>query len=325
MKEKIKVKEKNNRISIIVSLFNLEEAVEELYHSIIETMTGSNEDFEIVFIDDGSTDRTYEKLTSFAKSDKYVRIIKMRSSFGEGAVLEAGLNYSSGDRLVYLSGRVRINPKEIPKLLGALQKKNDMVVGRRFPRRDSILNRGISYIFNLMVRSFSKIKLHDINSGIFVTYRSVLNKIAFYGDLCNFIPMLVGQQGYHVAEQKVEQLPGFFRKSKYPREYIQRFLDIITVFFLTRYFKKPIHFLGFLGTLFVVFGLAIEIYLFVYRILQIGGIAGRPLLVLGALLLVIGIQMISIGLLGEMIIFTHAGNIEDYNIEEIINERKVLP
>jgi len=314
-------RERNERlkISLIVALYNFAESVESLAHSVIEVMEALGDPFELVFIDDGSTDGTYEKLGVLGREDNRIRVVKMRSSFGESAALDAGLRYSEGQRIVYFSGRVRVNPKEIPKFLDALSEGKDLIVGWRSPRRDSLLNRWISRMFNGLVSRMLKVKLHDINSGIIVTYRSVLQRISFYGDLYNFIPVLAGQQGYRVAEEKIEQLPGSFRKSRYPREYLQRLLDIVTVFFLSRYSKKPIHFLGFLGTLFVFAGAGIEIYLFIYRILGMGPIAGRPLLILGALLVVIGIQMISIGLLGEMIIFTHAGDIEEYNIEEIIN------
>ena len=147
----------------------------------------------------------------------------------------------------------------------------------------------------------------------------MLDRIVFYGDLYNFIPVLTAQQGYKVGEATIAQMPGSFRTSRYPREYLRRLLDIVTVFFLTRYAKKPIHFLGFVGTLLMLAGGVIELYLFIYRILGMGPIAGRPLLILGALLLVIGIQMISIGLLGEMLIFTHAGDIEEYNIASVID------
>ena len=306
------------RISLIVSLYNFEESLESLYGSILETMAEIGDSYELVFVDDGSTDSTYKKLVSIGKADDRVRVIKMRSTFGEPSALDAGLKYSKGEWIVCMTGRVRINPREIPKLLRLLEEGNDLIVGWRSPRRDSLLNQWISWIFNLLASRMSRVKLHDINSGILVTCRSVLEKIQFYGDFYNFIPVLAGQQGYRVVEEKIEQLPGTFRKSRYPKEYVQRLLDIITVFFLSRYSKKPIHFLGFIGTIFAIGGLGIEAYLFVYRILQIGPIAGRPLLILGALMLVIGIQMISIGLLGEMIIFTHAGDIEEYNIEEII-------
>lgn len=304
--------------SLIISVFNFVDSVNALYESAVHMLQKLNIPFEMVFVDDGSTDGTYEKLMVIAKQDDRVRVVKMRSTFGESAALDAGLKHSLGYRIIYLSGRVRVNPEAIPDLLGAMKEK-DLIVGRRFPRRDSILNRCVSWGFNRMVSHLSKVRLHDISSGVLVTYREVLEKISFYGDLYNFIPVLAAQQGYRVGEANIEQLSGSFRTSKYPREYLRRLLDIVTVFFLARYSKKPIHFLGFFGTVFMIVGFGIELYLFIYRILGMGPIAGRPLLILGALLLVIGIQMISIGLLGEMLIFTHAGDIEEYNIEEIIN------
>ena len=290
-----------------------------MYHGIHESMKAFPGSFEMVLVDDASTDGTAELAAGLAEKDRWLKCIKMRASSGEAAALDAGLKYSTGEIVVFLSGRVRVNPEAIPALIRVLENGTDLVTGRRFPRRDSLLNRLVSRLFNWLVARIYKVHLHDINSGVFVTRRSVLEKVSFYGDLYNFIPILAAQQGYRIGEGDIEQLPGSFRLSKYPKEYVQRMLDMITVFFLARYSKKPIHFLGFVGTVFILFGLGILIYLFVYRMLQMGGIAGRPLLVLGALLLVIGVQMISIGLLGEMIIFTHAGDIEEYNIQEIIN------
>jgi glycosyltransferase involved in cell wall biosynthesis len=316
------VPEQSVEASVIVTVYNIAGSVQEVYESL-KQMTGRvKASWELVFVDDGSTDDTFKVLKTLADADPRMRVVKMRSNFGEAAALEAGLKYSKGKRIVYMSGRVRVNPSDIPRFLEKLDSGYDLVVGWRSPRRDSWLNRRISSVFNRMASLISRVKLHDINSGVFVTYRSVLEKVEFYGNLYNFIPVLAGQQGYRVAEETIEQLKGTFRTSRYPREYIQRLLDIITVFFLSRYSKKPIHFLGFVGTIFVIAGLGIEIYLFIYRILGMGPIAGRPLLVLGALLLVIGIQVITIGLLGEMIIFTHAGDIEEYNIEEVVNDAK---
>lgn len=306
-----------NKASIIIAVYNLADDIQALCLALLRAMSEYN--FELVFVDDGSTDETYEKLVKMAKKDSRIHAVKMRATFGEGTALRVGLSHSSGDKIVYLCGRVRVNPKEIPHFLEALDAGRDFVVGWRSPRRDSLLNRLVSRMFNRIVNLMSDVRLHDINSGMFVTRRSVLESISFHGEMYNFIPVLVRQQGYTVDELKVEQLPGAFRNSKNPKAYLRRLLDIVTVFFLTRYSKKPIHFLGFVGMVFFLVGLGIEIYLFIYRILQYGAIAGRPLLLLGAILLVIGIQMISIGLLGEMIIFTHARDIEDYNIEEIVN------
>ncbi len=310
------------KLSVIVSLFNMENYIEELYHSLKKVLTRYNRRYEIVFVEDGSEDETYQKTKELISDDGSAKIIKMRSTFGEASTFNAGLKYSSGDRIVYFTARVRINPNDLLKLLDKLEDGNDLVVGWRYPRKDSKLNQIISKTFNYITRKLSKIRLHDINSGVFVTKRSVLDNINIYGDLNNFMAILAKRQGYRIAEEKIEQLPGKFRKSKYFKEYLQRILDIITVMFLTNYSKKPIHFLGFVGAVFTLTGAAIEIYLFIYRILALGPIAGRPMLLLGALLLVIGIQLISIGLLGEMIIFTHARDIKEYNIEEISENKK---
>ena len=184
----------SSSVSLIVCLYNFAESVESLYDGVAKAMEGMGEFFELVFVDDGSTDATYERLEAIARKDGHVRVVRMRSTFGEAAALDAGLRYSKGQRIVYLSGRVRVNPAEIPKFLKALDDGMDLVVGWRFPRRDSCLNRGISWVFNRLTRRLSKVKLHDINSGVVATYRGVLEKISFYGDLYNFIPILAAQQ-----------------------------------------------------------------------------------------------------------------------------------
>lgn len=309
-------------VSVIIAVYNYGKNTESLCDKLKMVLQSTRKSFELIFVDDGSEDETYDILYGLANQNDQIKVVRMRSTFGEASALEAGLRYSVGDQIIYVSGRVRVNPEGFPALLEQLDHGYDFVVGRRFPRRDSKLNQMISWMFNRMVSGLMKIRLHDINSGVFASYRSVLQKISFYSDLYNFIPILASQQGYKVVEKNIEQLPGAFRVSKSPKEYLQRMLDILTVFFLTRYSKKPIHFMGFLGMIFCIAGLIIELYLFVYRVMMLGPIAGRPLLLLGALLLVIGIQMITIGLLGEMIIFSHAGDIEEYNIEAVVQKSK---
>lgn len=305
--------------SLILSVSDTQQTIETDIRAALDSLFSMGKPAELVVVDDASTDGTYEKILEIARDDSRVRVLRMRSGFGEAAALDAGFRHSRGQLIGFLSTRVNVKIAGLPDLFLTLENGYDLVIGRRFPRRDSLLNRLVSGFFNRIVNGLCHLQLKDINSGVFVIKREVLDRIAVYGDLNHFLPVLATQQGYKVTETVIEQLPGEFRVSRYPNEYIRRFLDIVTVFFLTRYSKKPIHFMGFLGTLCFLTGLGIEIYLFVYRILQMGPIAGRPLLILGALLLVIGIQMISIGLLGEMVIFTHAGDIEEYNIEEVIN------
>lgn len=306
------------KISFIVSVYNAEDSVEKLYTNSKKVLSRITNSYEMIFVDDGSSDATYSLLQTISENDKQVKIIRMRSSFGEASALDAGIKYSEGGKIIFYGGRIKVDLKHMERLYKKLLQGYDLVVGWRSPRKDSLLNKLVSFLFNTLVSVFSGRRLHDVNSGIILSHRYVFENISYYGNLYNFIPVLSLQQGYRVTEEKIAQIPGTYRNWRYPKEYLRRMLDIVTVFFLTKYSKKPIHFLGFLGTIFIILGMIIELYLFFYRIFLIGPIAGRPLLILGALLLVIGIQMISIGLIGEMIIFTHAGDIKEYNIEEII-------
>lgn len=312
------VRRETIELSALVVCRDFAEYVETVGRELMQALEEHGAPFEIIFVDDGSLDQTFLLLSKMSQADPRVRVIKMRSAFGEASSFDAALQLSRGGKIIYFTARVLINPKGILKLLEKLDDKCDLVVGWRYPRRDSLLNQFISRIFNMVALRWSTLKLHDINSGILVARRDVLENVPLYGDLNNFIPLLALRQGYKVAEEKIEQMPGKFRQSRYVNDYLQRFLDIITVIFLKNYSKKPLHFLGFLGAIFTIAGAGINLYLFVYRILGFGAIAGRPLLLLGALLLVIGIQMISIGLVGEMVIFTHAKDVKEYNIEKIL-------
>ncbi|NOZ55529.1 MAG: glycosyltransferase [Calditrichaeota bacterium] len=305
-------------VSFVVILNDNEADVDELVRGLRDLVNNLDTRAEVVFVDDGSRDGTFEKLSRALTDFELARAVRLRSRSGEAAALDAGLSQSSGDVVVYFTARVRPNPAQLAALVAKIAEGYDLVIGWRHPRRDSRLNQIISKMFNRMVAWLTGLKLHDINSGVFAARREVLEAIPFYGDLNNFIAVMADRLGYKIAEVQIEQLPGRFRQSRYVREYLQRLLDIVTVIFLTRYSKKPLHFLGFLGAVFTLVGGVISAYLFFYRLFGFGGIAGRPLMLLGALLLVIGIQMISIGLLGEMIIFTHARDIREYSIEKVI-------
>ena len=275
--------------------------------------------FEFIYVDDGSTDSSWAALTAIQKNCALVKAIRLRSSFGEASVLDVGFRHSQGQTIVYVTCRVHVNPQHVIRLLSKLDQGFDVVMGVRQPRRDSRLNLWVSKLFILLVSRTLKTKLHDVISGVLAARRQVLESIPFYGSLNPFLPVVAHRQGFKIAEAPVEQLTGHFNQSIYPKNYIKRMLDLISVLFLSKYSKKPLHFLGFMGAIFTLIGAGISLYLFVYRVLGIGGISGKPMLLLGVMLLVIGIQMISIGLLGEIIIFTHADSIKDYNIEEILN------
>lgn len=306
-------------ISIIVAVFNQKDYLLTLHNDLEKLLETLKQRTEIIYVDDGSNDGSYHILLRLAENAAHIRVVKLRTSFGESSAMDAGLSVARGQKIIYFTSRVRINPKDLTNFIKRLEQGADVVMGVRHPRRDSWFNQIVSWAFNSLTNRMAKLKLQDINSGVIVTRREVLECVPFYGSLNTFLPVLAHRQGYKIEEENVEQLPGRFSHSMYPKNYIRRLLDLVSVIFLSKYSKKPLHFLGFVGAVFAISGAAIDLYLFAYRLLGFGGIAGRPLLLLGTLLLVIGVQMISIGLLGEMIIFTHAKNIREYNIEETIN------
>ncbi len=310
-------KRRNAHVSVVIALHNQKERLTLLFRQLVEAFQ-DYKDREYIFVDDGSTDGTFEALKSLAAAEQNVKIVKLRTRFGESSSLDAGFNSASGDFIVYFTARVNINPAHLDRLVAKLEQGDDVVVGVRSPRRDSWLNRFVSRVFNGITNRMTTLHLHDINSGVLALRRSVLQNVPFYGALNAFIPVLASRQGYKITEAKIEQMPGHFDQSMYPDSYIRRLLDLVSVVFLSKYSKKPLHFLGFVGAIFTIIGAVINIYLFIYRILGLISLAGKPMLLLGTILFIIGIQMISIGLLGEMIIFTHAKDIKEYNIEEII-------
>jgi glycosyltransferase involved in cell wall biosynthesis len=305
----------NSRIDVTVVLTenNTREAIERQRRDIVESLEGAGLRYELIGISkNGRTDAPVTNSRAGHKS------IHLRQDFKESEALKAGLKGASGDIVVYIVGRVNVDTRGIASLVQRVRSGSDMVVGYRRPRGDSRLNQLVSKIFNMVTRLVTGLKLHDFNSGVIVARKEVYRRMPMYGDLDKFIPILAHRHGFTVTEEKIAQLPGAYRQSFYLNDYMNRFLDIITVIFLVKYSRKPLHLMGFFGLIFAGTGMVINIYLFIYRIMGMGGIAGRPLLILGVLLLLIGIQMISIGLLGEMIIFTHARDLEDYEVEEIV-------
>jgi len=306
------------KMTVIVAVQNFEESLDETYLSLKQNLEPLDHSLEIVFVDDGSSDKTWDHLRAISEKDAAVKAIRLRADSGEAAAFDAGLKNSDGDEIIFMSSRKRIDPAGLPNLLNKLDQGFHLVIGWRHHRADSKLNQVISKGFNWLVKKLYRVKLNDVNSGVFVAKREIFEEVPIYGDMNIFVPVLAARKGFKVGEEKIGQLTGSFRQSKFISEYIQRILDVITVIFLMNYSKRPLHFLGFLGFIFTFAGVFINLYLFIDRMTGVEGIAGRPMLLLGALLLVIGIQMISIGLIGEIIIFTHAHDLKEYSIEEIL-------
>lgn len=301
---------KKTNLSIVIPVHNEEENVVWLYEALKNILPTLNLTYEIIFIDDGSTDKTFDKLKSI--QDEYLRILQFQRNYGKAAALSCGFREARGEYIITMDGDLQDDPKEIPQFLVAL-KEYDMISGWKFERKDTMSKRAFSKIFNKLTQILTGIKIHDFNCG-YKGYRSyVVKNIHVYAEFHRYIPVLAHWKGYTVGEIKVDHHARKYGKSKYGIERLLKgFLDLITVTFLGTYKKRPLHIFGTVGFLLCLSGILIGGYL---SSLWIRGIkiGDRPLLMLGIVLIVTGVQLISLGLIGELI--THNRNNDDYIIK----------
>lgn len=307
-------------ISFVIPAKNEENSVEVLYQEIVIAVTKLKKSFEVIFIDDGSTDKTYEVLKKLHKKDEQVKVIKLRGNFGKSAALQAGFNQAKGDIIFTLDADLQDNPKEIPLFLKKIDEGYDLVSGWKKKRHDPSVSKVIpSRIVNFLARKLTGLNIHDTNCGFKAYRREVMNNLNLYGELYRFIPIIASKQNFKVAEVVVEHRARKYGKTKYGwGRGIKGMLDLLTIIFLTGYLRRPGHFFGTLGLLSFSFGFIIGLYISYLR-LTTGTIQYRqPLLFLGILLMIIGIQLISIGLLGEMITYWRQKDSTDKIISEVL-------
>jgi glycosyltransferase involved in cell wall biosynthesis len=289
-------------LSIIIPVFNEEESLDTLYSELTNVLKKLKKSYEIIFVDDGSTDKSFRILNKIQEKDGNVRLTKFRRNSGKSAALSAGFKQSKGDVVFTLDADLQDDPKEIPKFLEKINDGYDLVVGWRFRRKDPLTKTLPSRIFNALTSLITGIGIHDFNC-CFKAYRSeVIKNISIYGELHRYIPVLASWKGYSVGEIKVTHHPRRQGKSKYGvMRLIRGFLDLITVMFLVTYAKRPLHFFGFLGIISFILGFLSGVYLIFLKFASNQEISDRPLLILTVLMIIIGVQFISLGLLGEMI------------------------
>lgn len=290
------------KISFVIPAKDEEKSVERLYKEIILSTSSITNDVEIIFVDDGSRDATFEKIARLHLKDKRVKGIKLRGNQGKSMALQAGFNSASGDIIFTLDADLQDDPNEIPKLLNKLNEGFDLVSGWKKVRHDPFSKTFPSKLGNFITRILTGVKIHDLNCG-FKVYRSkVVKNLNLYGELYKYIPVLAKRLNFKVGEVVVKHRVRKFGHSKFGWERnIKGFLDMLTVMFLTGYLYKPGHFFGTLGLLSFFFGFVIGLYITYLRITT-GSIQYRhPLLFLGMLLMIIGVQLVSTGLLAEML------------------------
>jgi glycosyltransferase involved in cell wall biosynthesis len=292
-------------ISVVVPVHNEERSVALLYDELRSALEPLGTPWEAIFVDDGSTDGSFAALTRLHNSTDNVRVVRLRRNFGKATALRAGFDQAQGETVVTLDGDLQDDPAEIPRLLAKLDEGFDLVSGWKTRRRDPLSRRVLSRIFNRVTGWFSGVHLHDMNCGLKAYRAEVVHGLRLYGELHRFIPVLAHYRGFRIAELPVNHRPREHGRSRYGVErYLRGFLDLLTVSFIGRYRHRPLHLFGGLGLILGAFGTAILIYLTVLKALG-NAIGHRPLLLLGVLLVVIGMQFFSLGLISEMITSHH--------------------
>ena len=298
-------------ISVVVPLLNEEHSLEALYHEIANALEPLDQGFEVIFVDDGSTDGSLSVLSRMHDELPNVVVIHLRRNFGKAAALQAGFLEAKGDLVVTIDADLQDDPAEIPKLLAKLDEGFDLVSGWKTRRNDPFARRLFSRIFNWSTGVISGVRLHDVNCGLKAYRAEVLQGLRIYGELHRFIPVLASYQGYRVAEIPVNHRARQHGSSRYgPERYIRGFFDLLSVTFMGRYRYRPLHLFGGIGLLLGAVGFVILTYLTTLWLWG-HGIGTRPLLSLGVLLMVVGIQFVSLGLISELITSQHEERISE--------------
>jgi glycosyltransferase involved in cell wall biosynthesis len=306
-------------ISIIVPLLNEEESLRELYTLIQATMQRMKKSYEIIFVDDGSTDRSFEVLTALhMENPRRVKAIRFRRNFGKSAALSAGFKEARGEYIITMDADMQDDPNEIPLLIDALGDSYDLVSGWKKKRQDSLIFTLPSHIANAVTSKMTGLRIHDLNCGLKVYRKTVAKELKLYGDLYRYIPILAHQAGFRVGEKIVQHHPRKYGHSKYTvGKFYRGFLDLLTILFTAKYIRRPLHLFGVWGIISFIIGAAIDGYLSLEWFLGLTSISNRPLFLVGFLFIIIGVQFVSLGLLGEMI-SRHERNEETFFIRETL-------
>ena len=304
-------------IAVVIPIFNEKESLKELSHKLVNVLKRIGKSYEILFIDDGSTDGSFDIIKEIHENDSNVKGIKLRKNFGKAVALSIGFQRARGKIVVTMDGDLQDEPEEIPKFLKKIEEGYDLVSGWKQKRNDPVIRVIPSRIFNKVTALFTGVKLHDINCGFKCYKREAIEQINIYGELHRYIPIMVAGRGFRISEIPVEHHYRRFGESKYgPGRFIKGFFDLLTILLITRYKERPLHFFGISGMIVSGTGLGICIYMSFLRF-QGYKIGDRPLLLLGILMLILGVQFVSMGLIGEMIT---ARFVKESNKDIIISE-----
>ncbi len=287
-------------VSVVIPLLNEEESIEELYRRLTSMLEKTVWQYELIFIDDGSTDGSLDLLLRLREENRRVKVISFNRNYGKSAALSEGFRVSRGDIVVTIDADLQDNPDEIPGLIEKIEEGADLVSGWKVARRDPITKTLPSKVWNVITSMVSGIRIHDFNCGLKAYRGEVVKRISVYGELHRFIPVLAAWEGFRIAEKEVSHFARKYGRSKYgARRFLNGIFDLMTVMFITRRSTSPLHFFGRVAMLFFAVGSVITLY-FLILWFSGKGLHVRPLMVGGLIMIVIAIQIGSIGLLAEL-------------------------
>lgn len=305
-------------VSVIIPVEERHADATELFREYKAGLDAQPLSYELIFVLDGPRPQFAASLEALMREGHDLTVVSLTRSFGEATALMAGFERALGDIVLTLPAYFQIEGSEIVKLLQSLDKV-DFVIGHRWPRAGGALERLRRRVFHGLIESVTKLRFRDLGCGARAMRRRVLEEIALYGDQHRFLPILADRQGFRVAEVDVRQSAKDRHDRVYrPREYTRQVLDIFNVFFLVRFTKKPLRFFGMIGISTFAIGALITAYLVIDRLFFGHPLADRPALLLSSLFVVLGLQVFALGLLGELIIFTHARELKDYQVDKVI-------
>lgn len=301
-------------VSVVVPLLNERSSLDALYGRLSAVLAKIAERYEIVFVDDGSTDNSIGKLIEFNAGDRSARYIRFRRNFGKSAALSAGFKAARYNIVVTMDADLQDIPEQLPLLIEQLDKGYDLVSGWRHKRHDKLGKRLGSRIYNWVTSVLTGVRLHDINCGFKCYRREVLDEVMVYGERHRYIPVLASYRGFRLGEVKIEHAARENGESRYGLERVLGgVFSLLTVILMTRYTNKPLHFFGLMGLVLAGIGSAIDLYLVVLRVLFNQWLSNRPLLIIGTLLAMVGVQLVLFGLLAEMVAFSYRRE-SDYSV-----------
>jgi len=319
---KMDEKQKPVEISIVIPVYNEEENIKELHTRLTNALPAITENYEILFVDDGSIDNSFAILKELNKEDKKVKVIKFRRNFGQSAAISAGFDYAKGDVIITMDGDLQNDPWDIPKLLDELERDDyDVVCGWRFNRADSMLKKTFSKIANWLRRRFTAEDIHDSGCTLKAYKRECINDLELYGEMHRYIPALLLWKGYKIGEVRVRHYERKYGKTKYSwKRIVKGFLDLIVVTFWQKFSMRPIHIFGGLGLILSVVGSVVGLYLVISRLFFGMGLSDRPLFIVAIFMVIVGIQFVVFGVLADIMLKVYYGlkEMKHYLVEVVV-------